>query len=713
MIGIITALPKEFAAVKALLENGKKHSVPGKGAGRRYWLGEIPTESGDKHEVVLALLPDMGHTSAAIRTALLFKHFPDIQYIIMTGIAGGAPHPEKPDEHVRLGDIVVCDENGVVQYDIGTETETVNPKPRPRPPSSFLLEAVQHLEASIVGGERPWSEYIELAAKKLKIVRPAEKTDKLASYRRPWSKYIEWIAKLLKIVRRSGNPRENISHPERPEGFQGQPYIFYGTIASANVVLKNAAKRDALRDKFYVKAFEMEGSGIADATWYEEKNYLVVRGICDYCDPYKNKTWQKYAAVAAAAYTRALLESIPTVDMRDDCGKPTADMRNDHDKSAADIEDDHDKPTTDMRNDHDKSAADIEDDHDEPTTDVRNNHGKSSDKISPKSEWLSIMCDRDKQVADFARNIKTKNHGVLRGHPRFYLIHGEQGECHKSLIERISILLIDGYTEKKRNIEKTVYLKNAIRWPREGSLRERQEDLLFNMDSNFSPLSCLPGEVTRKYGHSGHGADSDSRLPYSRFDKYEEKETGDIDLSIQLKYLYSFNEYSIIILPHDVYIECWDGHDTELMLWYMEEHKSYCAKQINTRTPQCFVFLNIIYPKKEEVSWIKKFSLKWRRERQLSSLQKEDIEKQLSSLQEENSDHSCLLKELKPVGRSEVLQWFKDSGIIKDERIWDEQIDDIFKGRQRISMQDIEPELRELVAKHQRRWLSYESTKSH
>jgi len=38
---------------------------------------------------------------------------------------------------------------------------------------------------------------------------------------------------------------------------------------------------------------------------------LVVRGICDYCDDNKNDLWQGYAAVVAAAYTRALLELIP------------------------------------------------------------------------------------------------------------------------------------------------------------------------------------------------------------------------------------------------------------------------------------------------------------------------------------------------------------------------------------------------------------------
>ncbi|KAN0072586.1 hypothetical protein V8E54_009515 [Elaphomyces granulatus] len=33
----------------------------------------------------------------------------------------------------------------------------------------------------------------------------------------------------------------------------------------------------------------------------------VIRGICDYADSHKNKEWQGYAAMAAAAYTKDLL----------------------------------------------------------------------------------------------------------------------------------------------------------------------------------------------------------------------------------------------------------------------------------------------------------------------------------------------------------------------------------------------------------------------
>src|SRR5262249_11896587 len=69
---------------------------------------------------------------------------------------------------------------------------------------------------------------------------------------------------------------------------------------------------DALRDRYGVKAIEMEGSGVADAAWTRSIEYFVVRGISDYCDSNKNDDWQNYAAVAAASYTRLLLSTIPS-----------------------------------------------------------------------------------------------------------------------------------------------------------------------------------------------------------------------------------------------------------------------------------------------------------------------------------------------------------------------------------------------------------------
>jgi nucleoside phosphorylase len=50
----------------------------------------------------------------------------------------------------------------------------------------------------------------------------------------------------------------------------------------------------------------MEAAGLMDGL-----PTLVIRGICDYCDSHKQKEWQGYAALTAAAYAKWLLSAMP------------------------------------------------------------------------------------------------------------------------------------------------------------------------------------------------------------------------------------------------------------------------------------------------------------------------------------------------------------------------------------------------------------------
>lgn len=294
-VGIITALPHEYAAVKVLLESQRPIFVPGRGANRQYLYGEVPAPDCGRHRIVLALLPDTGNNHASARAALLIEHFPSVRIVIMSGIAGGVPNPNKSAEHVRLGDVVVTNREGVIQYDFGKEELgdgklEFTPRHPPRPPSASLVETARLLQAGELEGERPWVRYINLGLERLSASRPPAETDVLVS---------------------STDPDEVIAHPSDTRRLKDLPRVFLGPIASSNTLLKNPLKRDQLQDRFGVKAVEMEGSGIADAAWTVEVQYLVVRGVCDYCDRNKGDDWQLYAAVVAAAYTRALLEATP------------------------------------------------------------------------------------------------------------------------------------------------------------------------------------------------------------------------------------------------------------------------------------------------------------------------------------------------------------------------------------------------------------------
>jgi nucleoside phosphorylase len=290
-VGVIVALDVEFDAMRLMLSNELPYRAPGSGGSREYSIGDVPSLRGGIHQVVLAQTMTMGNNAAALRAGKMLEHFDGLDCIIMCGIAGGIPHPQSPEDHVRLGDIVVTDRHGVIQYDLGKQKlEEFDHRHDPRPPSARLLEAVKILERNKLAGSRPWVEHLRAGLATRNYSRPNLSTDV--------------------VLDDDGKP---VDHPPVAEP---SPRVFLGQIASSNAVQGDFRKRDYLRDKFKVKAVEMEGSGVADAAWeFERVGYFDVRAICDYCDartkPMQTDNWKPYAAMVAAAYVKSLLEVLP------------------------------------------------------------------------------------------------------------------------------------------------------------------------------------------------------------------------------------------------------------------------------------------------------------------------------------------------------------------------------------------------------------------
>ncbi|KAI9701350.1 MAG: hypothetical protein M1820_006572 [Bogoriella megaspora] len=261
-VGLICALPDEYAAIRLALD--QEYSEFGNEC---YRFGRI---SG--HKVVIACLPAgrYGTNTSAVVATRMSQQFPSIQFGLLVGIGGGVPGG---DNDVCLGDVVVSQpggiHGGVVQYDQGKFLEGCFERTGDlQPPPDVLLHALNTVMSNHFMGINNVSSIIQ------------------------------------SICRRSARFMLD-------DRLRSNPKVHYGTIASGNAVIKDAATRDYISNTLGgVLCFEMEAAGLMN-------NFpcLVIRGVCDFADEYKDKVLQPYAAAAAAAYAKELLSVIRPADV--------------------------------------------------------------------------------------------------------------------------------------------------------------------------------------------------------------------------------------------------------------------------------------------------------------------------------------------------------------------------------------------------------------
>ena len=132
----------------------------------------------------------MHNLNANSVTVQALSSFADLEHILMVGIAGGCPNDQKPAEHVRLGDIVVVDYRGILEYDHVKMTQKGSkPRSHPQEPSARMLQAATQLDSGAALGKRPWEDLIKKGTKKYQAaVRPADKFDVLHAGAEPVSR---------------------------------------------------------------------------------------------------------------------------------------------------------------------------------------------------------------------------------------------------------------------------------------------------------------------------------------------------------------------------------------------------------------------------------------------------------------------------------------------------------------------------------------------
>ena len=301
-IAVFCALPIEADAVVALFDprwdDDARPYDKAAGDPNAYSPGAI-----DRHNVVLVHMPGMGKASAAAVAAHCRASFPNIKLALVVGVCGVVPFRPGSGETAEtvLGDVIVSD--GVVQYDLGRRLpEQFVPKDtlqdalgRPNTEIRALLAKLKGLHERKMLQDKMAGYMDVLRAKpELSAAYPGAAQDKLfeATYRHVSDGMpCEESACIGKLVSRA-----------RLEQVDGRPAVHFGLIASGDTVMKSGEDRDAIARQAGVIGFEMEGAGVWDIF-----PCVVIKGACDYADSHKTKTWQRYAAAAAAACMKAFL----------------------------------------------------------------------------------------------------------------------------------------------------------------------------------------------------------------------------------------------------------------------------------------------------------------------------------------------------------------------------------------------------------------------
>ncbi|KAJ1710527.1 hypothetical protein NYO67_7307 [Aspergillus flavus] len=225
-IGWISALKVEFRAALQMLDQRHQPILGHSSDDNLYVQGRIGI-----HNVVLTCLPDgrNGTNFAAMVATSMIYTYPNIQTGFMVGIGGGLPSPQND---IRLGDVIVIDGFQRIGF--------LN-----APPERLL--AVLNI----------MPEHDEPLTRYRTATYPGAQLDRLF---RPTYKHVTSNQTCIDC-------NETGTLKRGPGNRKAGPHVYYGTIASGNMVIKDAGARDLLVQKHGVLCFEMEAAGLMNTNF--------------------------------------------------------------------------------------------------------------------------------------------------------------------------------------------------------------------------------------------------------------------------------------------------------------------------------------------------------------------------------------------------------------------------------------------------------------
>ena len=282
----------------------------------------------------------------------------------------------------------------------------------------------------------------------------------------------------------------------------------------------------------------------------------------------------------------------------------------------------------------------------------------SSPNLGP---YVHKTCNRWNQVNAFDAFFRATRRSHP-GRPMVVVVHGEDGEGHESLIERLLATRIAHLADQLGGQERGVVPRIRTHWPVGDGLEVRQRDLAIGLFREADP-----------------------------------RYLGDDLSATALRGCRPLAAAPIVVIQHDLRAQQWDDATARLLEWYLRDY--WGSWPGGEPEPQFLIFLKLIYPPAESRGW-------WRAWVGQGQGNKPRIQQQLTEVLSRAAAvcPSLLLAELGPVTVDDVTDWFHRNGIYVSEQRRKAAAEALFQRRAARRLSEVEHALetihREFIREH-------------
>lgn len=254
------------------------------------------------------------------------------------------------------------------------------------------------------------------------------------------------------------------------------------------------------------------------------------------------------------------------------------------------------------------------------------------------------MCDRGEQDAEFIRFFRHRFHS-RPGIPQLYFLHGEEGEAHESLVERLIQTHVVRRVTSRWGEHRSSIDHKRLAWVYNAGFEEFLEMVFHEIDPQHREKELSPAALIR---------------------------------------LARRTKKPVLALEHSIWQKQWNRHAASLLDRYLE-----FWSQVDARRPEplFLVFFDFRYPQAagDARRMLQSLAGWWYRHRFIQTVR----EKEKLYFQRVR-----LLTELSPISPPEVRNWFIRYRIYEsDPAKRDQFCGALFRNAARLPMQQVEPEL--------------------